>query len=111
MTLPSEVEDLIASLRAEIFALRTEVAELRRRLGLDSSNSSNSKPPSSDNSCRDRDGEGFRKLAYRALATGEFAKHRPARGVAEGAKDGVGVCCGKNRLTRWKTDPRQARAN
>jgi transposase len=46
MTLPSEVEDLIASLRAEIFGLRTEVAELRRRLGLDSSNSS--KPPSSD---------------------------------------------------------------
>ena len=46
MTLPSEVEDLIALLRAEIFGLRTEVAELRRRLGLDSSNSS--KPPSSD---------------------------------------------------------------
>jgi hypothetical protein len=40
MTLPSEIEDLIASLRAEIFGLRTEVAELRRRLGLDSSNSS-----------------------------------------------------------------------
>ena len=46
MTLPSEVEDLIASLRAEIVGLRAEVAELRRRLGLDSSNSS--KPPSSD---------------------------------------------------------------
>ncbi|MGO9770219.1 MAG: IS66 family transposase [Roseiarcus sp.] len=46
MSLPAEVEDLIASLRAEISALRAEVAELRRRLGLDSSNSS--KPPSSD---------------------------------------------------------------
>jgi transposase len=46
MTLPAEVEDLIASLRAEILALRAEVGDLRRRLGLDSSNSS--KPPSSD---------------------------------------------------------------
>jgi transposase len=46
MVLPAEVVDLIASLRAEIVALRAEVAELRRRLGLDSSNSS--KPPSSD---------------------------------------------------------------
>ncbi len=46
MTPPTEVDDLIASLRAEILALRAEVAELRRRLGLDSSNSS--KPPSSD---------------------------------------------------------------
>ena len=46
MVLPAEVVDLIASLRAEITALRAEVAELRRRLGLDSSNSS--KPPSSD---------------------------------------------------------------
>jgi transposase len=46
MTLPAEVVDLIASLRAEILALRAENAELRRRLGLDSSNSS--KPPSSD---------------------------------------------------------------
>ena len=46
MTVPVEVEELIASLRAEILALRAEVAELRRRLGLDSSNSS--KPPSSD---------------------------------------------------------------
>jgi transposase len=46
MTLPAEVEELIASLRAEISSLRAENAELRRRLGLDSSNSS--KPPSSD---------------------------------------------------------------
>jgi transposase len=44
--LPAEIEELIASLRAEISALRAENAELRRRLGLDSSNSS--KPPSSD---------------------------------------------------------------
>ncbi len=46
MSLPREVEELIASLKREIAALRAENAELRRRLGLDSSNSS--KPPSSD---------------------------------------------------------------
>ena len=46
MVLPAEVEELIASLRAEIAAFRAEEAELRRRLGLDSSNSS--QPPSSD---------------------------------------------------------------
>jgi hypothetical protein len=36
-----------------------------------------------------RDSEGFGKLPYRSLATGEFAKHPPARGVAEGVKDGI----------------------
>jgi transposase len=46
MSLPPEVMELIDSLRREIEALRVENAELRRRLGLDSSNSS--KPPSSD---------------------------------------------------------------
>ena len=46
MILPAEVEELIASLNRQILALQAEVAELRRRLGLDSSNSS--KPPSSD---------------------------------------------------------------
>jgi transposase len=46
MSLPPEVEELIASLKREIEALRAENAELRRRLGLDNSNSS--KPPSSD---------------------------------------------------------------
>jgi transposase len=46
MTLPPEVVELIDSLRREIEALRAENAELRRRLDLDSSNSS--KPPSSD---------------------------------------------------------------
>jgi hypothetical protein len=38
---------------------------------------------------RERNSEGFRKLAYRSLATGELAKHPPARGVAEGVKDGI----------------------
>ena len=38
---------------------------------------------------RERDREGFRKLAYRPLATGELAKHPPPGGVAEGVKDGV----------------------
>jgi transposase len=46
MSLPPEVVDLIDALKREIEALRAENAELRRRLGLDSSNSS--KPPSSD---------------------------------------------------------------
>jgi transposase len=46
MNLPPEVVELIDSLRREIEGLRVENAELRRRLGLDSSNSS--KPPSSD---------------------------------------------------------------
>jgi transposase len=46
MELPAEVTDLIASLRAQIAALEAQVAELRRRLDLDSSNSS--QPPSSD---------------------------------------------------------------
>jgi transposase len=46
MVLPPEVVELIDSLRREIEALRAENAALRRRLDLDSSNSS--KPPSSD---------------------------------------------------------------
>jgi transposase len=46
MVLAPEAVELIDSLRREIDALRAENAELRRRLGLDSSNSS--KPPSSD---------------------------------------------------------------
>src|SRR5258708_10567685 len=43
---PPEVTALIASLQRELEALRAENAELRRRLGLDSSTSS--KPPASD---------------------------------------------------------------
>src|SRR5580704_15599674 len=46
MGLPAEVEELIASLKRQIAALQAEVADLRRQLGRDSSNSS--KPPSSD---------------------------------------------------------------
>jgi transposase len=46
MNLPPEVEELVASLMRRIEALEAENAELRRRLGLDSTNSS--KPPSSD---------------------------------------------------------------
>jgi transposase len=46
MVVPAEVEDLIASLKRQIAALQAEVADLRRQLGQDSSNSS--KPPSSD---------------------------------------------------------------
>ena len=38
---------------------------------------------------RERDRERLRKLAHRSLAVGEFAKHPPARGVAEGVKDGI----------------------
>lgn len=46
MNLPPEVEELVASLRRRIEELEAEIAELRRRLDVDSSNSS--KPPSSD---------------------------------------------------------------
>src|SRR5271169_2229964 len=46
MVVPAEVEELIALLRRQIAALEAEVADLRRQLGQDSSNSS--KPPSSD---------------------------------------------------------------
>jgi transposase len=46
MSLPAEVEELIASLKRQIAALQAEVADLRRQMGQDSSNSS--KPPSSD---------------------------------------------------------------
>src|SRR5277367_2379974 len=46
MFVPSEVEELVASLLRRIETLEAENAELRRRLELDSSNSS--KPPSSD---------------------------------------------------------------
>ncbi len=46
MSLPREVEALIAAQAREIERLRAEVAQLRRRLGLDSTTSS--KPPSSD---------------------------------------------------------------
>ena len=46
MSLAPDVEELVASLMRRIEALEAENAELRRRLDLDSSNSS--KPPSSD---------------------------------------------------------------
>ena len=46
MILPPDIAALIASLERELEALRAENADLRRRLGLDSSTSS--KPPSSD---------------------------------------------------------------
>src|SRR6202167_4039496 len=53
MSLAPEIESLIASLRSELQSLRDKLAmveaenvELKRRLGLDSANSS--KPPSSD---------------------------------------------------------------
>ncbi len=46
MSLPPEIEALIVAQAREIERLRAEVAELRRRLDLDSTTSS--KPPSSD---------------------------------------------------------------
>ncbi len=38
---------------------------------------------------RERDSEGLGQLADRSLVVGEFAKHPPACGVAEGVKDGI----------------------
>ena len=38
---------------------------------------------------RERHREGVGKLAYRPLTADQFAKHPPARGVAEGVKDHV----------------------
>jgi hypothetical protein len=38
---------------------------------------------------RKRNSKGFRKLTYRSLAKGEFAKHPSSRGVAQGVKDGI----------------------
>src|SRR5579863_7032888 len=46
MSVSPEISALIASLEREVEALRVENAELRRRLGMDSSTSS--QPPSSD---------------------------------------------------------------
>ena len=37
--------------------------------------------------------KGSRKLAYRSLAAGEIAQHPPARGIAEGMKDGIEPGC------------------
>ena len=92
MAIPAEVTDLIASLRAEILALRAEKAELRRRLDLNSSNSS--KPPSSDGlrkkpriagSLRGRSGKpsgGQKGHAGRHVAASERSRRRrSARGL------------------------------
>jgi hypothetical protein len=38
---------------------------------------------------RERDREGFGKLADRPFAAGEVTQHLPARGVAQGVKDGI----------------------
>ena len=71
MVLPAEVEELIASLRRQIAALEAEVADLRRQLGQDSSNSS--RPPSSD---------GLRKKSRKAGSL------RGASGKASGGQTG-----------------------
>ena len=75
MSLPPEIEELIAALKRQIAALEAEVAELRRRLDLDSSTSS--KPPSSD---------GFNKKS-RAVSLRE-ASGRPSGGQ-KGHKGGT----------------------
>jgi hypothetical protein len=41
----------------------------------------------------ERHREGFSKLAYRSLTADQFAKHPPARSVAEGVKDGIQLRC------------------
>src|SRR6202171_5607210 len=42
---------------------------------------------------RERDGERLGKLADGAFAAGELAEHLPARGVAEGVKNGIELRC------------------
>ena len=106
MVLPAEVEELIASLRRQIAALEAEVAELRRQLGQDSSNSS--KPPSSDGlrkksrnagSLRGRFGQGERR------ADGPQGRHVAAsrRSRLRGSARGVRV-----RPLRSPLDPKSA---
>ena len=85
MVLPAEVEDLIASLRRQIAALQAEVADLRRQLGQDSSNSS--KPPSSDG------------LKKKPRIPGSCAVARARRAAGKRATKGRG--CGKSPI--WIT--------
>jgi hypothetical protein len=42
---------------------------------------------------RQRDREGLRQLAHRALGLGEIAQHPPAGGIAQSVEDGVEVGC------------------
>ena len=93
MSFPPEVEALIAAQAREIERLRAEVAELRRRLDLDSSTSS--KPPSSD---------GLRKKPRsRAAFVGERARRAAASRVtratrSSGWRTPTGSYCTRPRL-------------
>ena len=42
---------------------------------------------------RQRDREGLRQLAHRALAAAEIAEHPPPGGIGEGVEDGVEPGC------------------
>ncbi len=81
MILPPDIAALIASLQRELEALRAENAELRRRLGLDSSTSS--KPPSSDGLGKPRAPVSLRERSGRPGGGQKGHKGETLRQIAE----------------------------
>src|ERR1700727_394911 len=81
MILPPDIAAQIASLQRELEALRAENAELRRRLGLDSSTSS--KPPSSDGLGKPRAPVSLRERSGRPGGGQKGHKGETLRRIAE----------------------------
>ena len=81
MILSPKITALIASLQRELEALRAENAELKRRLGLDSSTSS--KPPSSDGLRKPRAPVSLREPSGRAGGGQKGHKGETLRQIAE----------------------------
>src|ERR1700738_699420 len=81
MILPPDIAALIASLERELEALRAENADLRRRLGLDSSTSS--KPPSGDGLQRPRAAASVREPSGKPSGGQKGHKGETLRQIAE----------------------------